>query len=100
MKHFGNIAQLIKESRINHPKGFSQSELSVAMGYKNGQFISNIERGLCSAPLKSLYKLTKVLEIDKEVLKSALIKDMEQTINQCFEKEDVTEVELSAVLEA
>ncbi len=87
MKHFGNIAQLVKDSRQNHPKGYSQSELSYAMGYKNGQFISNIERGLCSTPLKSLYRLSHVLQIDKEVLKKAIIEDMAKTLDYHLEKE-------------
>lgn len=91
MKHFGNIAQLVKDARQNHPKGYSQSELSYAMGYKNGQFISNIERGLCSTPLKSLYKLSSVLGIDREVLKEAIIKDMGETLDYYLAKEEVEE---------
>jgi len=81
MRHFGNIAQLIKSARLNHPKKYSQTELSAQLGYKNGQFISNIERGLCSVPVKSLSLLTKTLDIDPDTLKSALLKDMEKTLD-------------------
>jgi len=42
MRSFKHIAQLIRTKRINHPKNYSQSDLSVLLGYKNGQFISNV----------------------------------------------------------
>ena len=57
--------------RINHPKGYSQSELSHLLGYKNGQFISNVERALCNIPLKMLGKVSEVLEDRKHLLVSA-----------------------------
>lgn len=87
MRHFGNIAQLIKSARLNHPKKYSQTELSAQLGYKNGQFISNIERGLCSVPVKSLSLLTKTLDIDPDTLKSALLKDMEKTLDNYLRME-------------
>ncbi|TNF02590.1 MAG: XRE family transcriptional regulator [Deltaproteobacteria bacterium] len=90
MRHFGNIAQLIKTSRLNHPKKYSQTELSAQLGYKNGQFISNIERGLCSVPVKSLSQLTKTLDIDPETLKSALLKDMEKTLDNYLKMDPAT----------
>ena len=54
MRCFQNIAKLIRQKRLTHPKGYSQSELSHLLGYKNGQFISNVERALCNIPLKML----------------------------------------------
>ena len=64
MRCFKNIAQLIKTKRLHHPKSYSQSELSHLLGYKNGQFISNVERALCNVPLKMLGKVSEVLAID------------------------------------
>ncbi len=52
MRCFKNIAKLIRTKRLQHPKAYSQSELSHLLGYKNGQFISNVERALCNIPLK------------------------------------------------
>lgn len=84
MRSFDNIARLIRDSRLNHPKGYSQSELSNLLGYKNGQFISNVERGLCNVPLKMLAKVSNILNIEPEVLKTAILGDHEKTLNNYF----------------
>lgn len=81
MRSFEHIAKLIREKRVNHPKGYSQSELSSLLGYKNGQFISNVERALCSIPLKMLSKVSEVLNIETEDLKRAILEDQEATLN-------------------
>lgn len=81
MRCFKNIAQLIRTKRMNHPKGYSQSELSHLLGYKNGQFISNVERALCNIPLKMLKKVSEVLDIPSEELKAAILRDQEETLN-------------------
>ena len=77
---FANIAKLIKSSRLAHPKKYSQSELSHILGYKNGQFISNVERALCNIPLKMLCKVSEVLDIPKSTLKDAILKDHDETL--------------------
>ena len=77
MRCFKKIAQLIRTKRMNHPKGYSQSELSHLLGYKNGQFISNVERALCNIPLKMLRKVSEVLDIPAEELKASILKDQD-----------------------
>ncbi len=86
MRSFKHIAKLIRTKRINHPKNLSQLELSQMLGYKNGQFISNVERGLCNVPLKMLKKISDVLEIDHGELKQAILKDNEETLDNFFNK--------------
>jgi hypothetical protein len=81
MRCFKNIAQLIRTKRMNHPKGYSQSELSHLLGYKNGQFISNVERALCNIPLKMLKKVSEVLDIPADELRTAILRDQEETLN-------------------
>ncbi len=81
MRCFDHIAKLIKEKRKGHPQGYSQSELSSLLGYKNGQFISNVERGLCNIPLKMLVKVSHVLGISMEEIKTAVMSDHERTID-------------------
>lgn len=81
MRCFKNIAKLIKSKRLQHPKGYSQSELSHLLGYKNGQFISNVERALCNIPLKMLSRVSEILDIDSEELKEAILKDHDVTLN-------------------
>lgn len=96
MRSFKNIAQLIRTKRINHPKNYSQSDLSVLLGYKNGQFISNVERGLCNVPLKMMKKISDVLEIDPEDLKTAILKDHEETLTNFFNKASNVNKKVSA----
>lgn len=82
---FENIAKLIRDRRTSHPKGYSQSELSHLLGYKNGQFISNVERALCNVPLKMLKRVSEVLDIEPTDLKSAILSDQEVTLNNFLE---------------
>lgn len=86
MKSFENISRLVKEARLAHPGHLSQSDLSHKLGYKNGQFISNVERGLCSIPLKSLALFCEVLDIPKPKVVEVILKDTELTIEHYFEK--------------
>lgn len=72
-KQFENIARLVKEKRIL--KKLSQSDLSNAIGFKNAQFISNIERGQCSFPLNRISKLSEVLDVHHEVIREAIVQD-------------------------
>jgi transcriptional regulator with XRE-family HTH domain len=81
MRSFENIAKLIKTKRTQHAKGYSQSELSHLLGYKNGQFISNVERALCNIPLKMLNRVSDILDIDKAELKDAILKDHDKTLD-------------------
>lgn len=45
------------------------------MGWKNGQFMSNIERGLCSIPSKYLMKFCAVLNVPVEHVIDAMVED-------------------------
>lgn len=85
MKSFQYIAKLVKEKRLAHPGKLSQSELSNKLGYKNGQFISNVERGLCSIPLKSLGTFCEILDIPKQELMDTMLKDLETTLERHLE---------------
>ena len=80
MRSFESIAKLIREKRMGHPKGYSQSELSQLLGYKNGQFISNVERALCNVPLKMLSRVSEILDIPHADLKKAILEDQEKTL--------------------
>ena len=59
---FSQIAEIVREGRLRAE--LSQGDLAKIMNFKNGQFISNIERGLCSLPAKNIAKLCKVLSLD------------------------------------
>ena len=92
MRCFKNIAKLIRTKRLQHPKNYSQSELSHLLGYKNGQFISNVERSLCNIPLKMLTKVSEVLNIEASELKAAILADHEETLNNYLNLEHQAEV--------
>jgi transcriptional regulator with XRE-family HTH domain len=90
MRSFKNIATLVRSKRIGHPKNYSQSDLSLLLGYKNGQFISNVERGLCNVPLKMMKKISEVLDINPDELKAAILRDHEETLTNYFNKATTT----------
>lgn len=73
MHKFQSIARTIKNNRLK--VGISQEGLSKMIGYKNGQFVSNVERGLCSIPNKKLVPIANILKVDPEVLIEAIIAD-------------------------
>lgn len=97
MRCFKNIAKLVRTRRLQHPKGYSQSELSNMLGYKNGQFISNVERALCNVPLKMLVKIADVLDIPAQDLKVAILKDHEETLNNYLKINDEEKASSSGV---
>ena len=78
MGNFSNIAKLIKNSRKKC--GMSQSQLAKAMGNYNYQYISNIERALCSVPVKSLSAVAQCLEIDKNIIIMAMADDYRHSL--------------------
>lgn len=86
-RSFSEIAQLVKIYRLKHPKKLSQVELSNLLGYKNGQFVSNVERGICAIPLKALGDLMRILSIPQDKLVAAMVKDYESTIINHLEDE-------------
>lgn len=85
MRSFNHIATLIRTKRMEHPQALSQSDLSERLGYKNGQFISNVERGLCNVPLKMMSKISDILDISAEEIKAAILKDHKETLDNFFD---------------
>ena len=81
VRSFKHIGKFVKDGRTKHPQLYSQNQLSKLLGYKNGQFISNVERGLCGIPLKGIQKLIEVLGLDSLELKNAMLRDYEDTID-------------------
>ena len=85
-RSFKEIGKFIRFKRLNHAEKYSQSQLSKKLGYKNGQFISNVERGLCGIPLKGIKSLVQILEIDPSELKQVMIRDYEKTLDNFLEE--------------
>jgi transcriptional regulator with XRE-family HTH domain len=91
MKSFKNIATLIRTKRQASTEKLSQTDLAAILGYSNGQFISNVERGLCSIPLEKSVLIIKTLKITKEELVAALSNDCHDTVS-LFVKNDSEEL--------
>jgi len=77
---FKNIGKLIKENRLK--VGLTQNELSLAMGYSKGQFISNVERGTCSIPNYQIPVVAKKLKVSKREIKEALVADFSESLGK------------------
>lgn len=85
---FVGIAKLMRESR--EKTHWSQTELARMLDMRNGQFISNIERGLCGLPSKYVLKVCSVLSIDPDVMietmtadyKRGLMEELKAPVNE------------------
>lgn len=73
MGSFKEIAKIVKEKRMMN--NLSQKDVSVMLGYKNPQMISNIERAKCSIPEKNIKQLSEILKIESEWIVWAMIAD-------------------------
>lgn len=72
---FKNIGNLVKESRTKLDPAVSQQDLSSLLGYKNGQFVSNIERGLCAIPAKHISSLSAIIKVPPSEIINAMVED-------------------------
>jgi transcriptional regulator with XRE-family HTH domain len=81
MKH-ESISSLIHQWR--DLRSITQAQLAKKLGYSTSQFISNVERGICSFPVKKAKKLAKILDIPYDLLKTAYIADLSEELNQEF----------------
>ncbi len=76
---FKYIASVVRAARLKFPN-MSQEVLSAEVGYQNAQFISNVERGLCTVPAKRIAKLCEVLKIEPHEVVNAIVQDYESHI--------------------
>ena len=83
MRTFNNIAKVIGDARYYL---YTQKELAHLMGYKNGQFVSNVERGLCGIPANIIPEVAIILEIDSSVIVKAMVNDYKEYLNNCVKE--------------
>lgn len=72
---FSFMAAFIKKHRGKTVPLLSQNNLADMLGYKNGQFISNIERGLCTLPAEKMLALSRILNVDITLVMAAATSD-------------------------
>jgi transcriptional regulator with XRE-family HTH domain len=76
-----HTASLIRKKR--RELDITQQELSRLIGWgedKNGQFLSNLERGRAQLPPKHINITSKILEIDKMLLIEQMANDYKQSL--------------------
>ncbi len=99
-KKFHHFGELIKKKRLrlnargrvrpphvvkNRHTTYSQQSFAERLGYVNGQFISNVERGICGLPPKMLPKVCEILTISPQVIFAALLKDEYAYLSEEYE---------------
>lgn len=78
---YPTMAWLLQTARFK--TNLSQNELAAQFGWSCGQFVSNMERGLCALPAKDFKKAVKILKIKNvELLINAYLRDEEQRIRR------------------
>lgn len=81
-----HTGQLIKSRR--RELGLSQMTLSKMMGWpkKNGQHISNCERGLNPFPRKHVNSLSSALSMSRDVIIDAMVRDYKEMVDGTVKK--------------
>jgi transcriptional regulator with XRE-family HTH domain len=79
-----NINSFLKEARIK--KGLTQGEIAKHLGLTSPQYISNIERGLCSASLETLLVLIQLYDLKATKVIDVLLADYRRTLEKKFVK--------------
>jgi transcriptional regulator with XRE-family HTH domain len=76
------IGTFLKQHRVK--AGLTQSDVAQKLGYTSPQFISNIERGLCSAPVKHLKDFAKMYNVNTEELIQLLLTEHESVLRSAL----------------
>lgn len=75
---FENFGKFLRTSRINASK--TQDQVAKELGFKNGQFVSNMDRGICSLPVKNIETLGECLDVSANSIRMAMLRDYKNKI--------------------
>lgn len=64
--------------------GLTQIDVAWRVGLGSAQFISNIERGLCSVPLPLLIKLQKLYGVNPRAFVRVFAQDYAKSLTEAF----------------
>lgn len=84
MVNYIGSATIIK--KIRRESRLTQAELTAMLGMRNGQYVSNMERGLAKIPAKYVGFLCKKFNIDKNEIIEAIVEDERRRITYETEK--------------
>jgi len=81
-RQFFKLGTLVREKRTDSKniEYISQERLAKSLGYKNGQFISNLERGLCGVPFEKVGVLAKALNVSVDCVVNAMVEDFKISV--------------------
>ena len=74
--------QFWREAR--EPARLTQQEVAAVLGYKSGQFISNVESGRCRFPESQLPKLQKLYALKAAAILEVVLEEEEWALRQAF----------------
>lgn len=77
-----SLGNYLKRKRVE--AGITQSDVAKRLGYSTPQFISNIERGLCSPPLKNLRVLVKMYRIPVSEIMKLILNEQEVILRKAL----------------
>lgn len=77
-----SLGSYLKEKRIK--AGITQADVANKLGYSTPQFISNIERGLCSPPLKNLKVLVRLYKIPVDEIMRLILREQETILRKAL----------------
>ena len=88
MRKFNHIAKLVRINR--HKLGLSQNDIAKMIGFaSSGQFVSNVERGLCSIPFRKVKTAAAVLGIEPSEVIDAIVEDERDFMNEIVNNSEV-----------
>ena len=76
-KKLGNY---LKDTREN--ASLTQAEVSHKLGYTSPQFISNIERGISVAPLKTLARMVSLYKVGPETVVKIILESQRKLLRE------------------
>ena len=76
---FHNIGLFVRVSRLD--AGLSQTALARELGFRNGQFVSNVERGLCSIPEHKIAHTAEILKVSPYTLIKHMVRDYQLNLS-------------------
>ncbi len=79
---FKNIGRFLRQRRIE--LGLTQRQVSDKLGYGSSQFISDMERGLCTLPLKKLGEVVKLYKLPPNELMEIMLKEQEAILRDAL----------------
>ena len=72
------LGELISKRR--RQLGITQAKISSLLGYSNGQFISNIERGSSDMPKHQLKKMCRILLLDQHLVYDVMMSEYAKVV--------------------